>query len=100
MGDGMQSRQALMDNSEPKPTRFNWMIPSSAALAVVAVYLSLALWSADAAFLASVLVVGPALVLASAALLLYWLVLLSKRRQPRLTILATMAACGWPQRRC
>jgi TRAP-type uncharacterized transport system fused permease subunit len=72
------------------PTRHNWMLPSCAALAVVAIYISLALWGVDAEFFASFLLVAPALVLASLALIAF--PILHKSHHNRLTLVSTVAA--------
>lgn len=80
-----------MTEATPKPSRSNWTLPLGSALVVVAVYLWMVLWTPDAAFFASALVVAPALLLITVALVLYALVVW-KDRQKRLTLLSTVAA--------
>jgi len=80
-----------MVKSTPESGRFNWMLPSCAVLVVVAVYVSMALWAEDAEFFASVLLIGPALILVSIALIVYALIV-HKGHQKRLTLLSTVAA--------
>lgn len=80
-----------MTETTPEPSRFNWMLPLIAALVVVAVYLAMAFWAMDAEFFASVLLVAPALILISIALVAY-AVIARTGRQNRRTLLSTVAA--------
>jgi hypothetical protein len=41
-------RELSMTKSTSEPGRFNWMLPLYAALVVVALYISMAFWAADA----------------------------------------------------
>ena len=80
-----------MTETTPEPSRFNWMLPLCAALAVVVVYLTMALWAEDADLFASVLLIAPALILIGIALIAYALIV-RKNRQKRLTLFSTVAA--------
>lgn len=80
-----------MTETTPEPSRFNWMLPLCAALVVVAVYLAMALWAVDAKFFASVLLIAPALILVSVALIVYALIV-RENRQKCVTLLSTVAA--------
>jgi hypothetical protein len=80
-----------MTETTPEPNRFNWKQPLCAALVVVAVYLAMVLWAMDAEFFASVLLIAPALILVSIALIGYALIV-RKGRQNRLTLLSSVAA--------
>jgi hypothetical protein len=80
-----------MAQSTRESGRFNWMLPSFAALVVVVVYLSMALWAEDAEFFVSTLLIAPALTLVSIASIVYALIV-RKSRHKRLTLLFTVAA--------
>lgn len=88
---GKPRRELAMTETTPVPSRFNWILPLCAALVVVAIYLAMALWAMDAEFFASFLLIAPALVLVSTALIGYALIA-RKGRQNRLTLLSTVAA--------
>lgn len=78
----------LQANATSDPDRFNWMLPSCAAALVVLAYVSMAFWAEDAEFFLSVLLIAPALILASISLSIYAVV--RKGRKTRLTFLSTV----------
>lgn len=91
LASGKPRRESAMTEITPVPSRFKWILPLCAALVVVAIYLAMALWAMDAEFFASVLLIAPALILVSIALIGYALIV-RKGRQDRLTLLSTVAA--------
>lgn len=58
-----------MVETTPEARRFNWALPSCAALVVVAVYISMEFWAWKAEFFISVLFVAPVLIVLSIALI-------------------------------
>lgn len=78
-----------MTESTPEPSQFNWILPLSAALIVTALYLAMAFSSNAWLFFATLLLVVPALILVSIALIAF-AVLVRKGRQRRLTLLCTV----------
>lgn len=77
-----------MIETTPDLSRFNWTVPSYAALAVIAVCLAMVLWSLDAEVFLLFLVV-PVLILVTIALIIY--AIICKVRRTRVTTLSTMA---------
>lgn len=74
----------------PKPSRFKRRLPRWTALILVAVYIVIALWLADAESYASLSVVAPLLLLVSIALLIY--AIIRKVRQSLWKLLSAVAA--------
>ena len=79
-----------MAEKTTEATPFDWRLPLCAALIAFGVCISIAVCQADTAFLLSLFLVGPILIVLSIVLLVY--AIIGKGRRKRLTLLSTLAA--------